>query len=231
MAGVRQRRRDHDAGRHPVRGLGSRLVVVGHRRAAAGAVRLPGRPGLGRGAGRAGLHDRDRPVPQADRQAGPVRRGVRRHLRPAVRARRPGRRRPDPPRAARCTGTLQDELMLFYTGITRSADTILQEQTANIGDAAARSSTSCATSPAEAADGLRAGDIDARRRRAEQELGGQAGAGLRGVEHRSSTRPSTRPLAAGATGAKVTGAGGGGFVLVVCPLRAPGARCGTRSRR
>ncbi len=73
-------RRDHDSCRHPVGGVGSRVVVLGHRGAPAGPVRLPGTPAVGRGARRASLHHRDRPVWQAHREAGPVRRGVRRHL-------------------------------------------------------------------------------------------------------------------------------------------------------
>ena len=54
-----------------------------------------------------------------------------------------------------------------------------------------RSSACSATSPARRSTALRAGDVDALGRRAAQELGGQAGAGLRRVEHRRSTRPST----------------------------------------
>ena len=69
-------------------GLGS--SSVGHRRAAARPVRLPGPAAVRRGARRAGVHDRDRPLRQAHRQAGPVRRGVRRHLRHPLRARATG---------------------------------------------------------------------------------------------------------------------------------------------
>ena len=106
--------------------------------------------------------------------------------------------------------------MLFYTGITRSADAILAEQKANIPDKLAqldllRDLAGCA------ADALRGGDADAVGVSAGQELGGQAAAGLRRLEPRSTTR-STRRCDAGATGAKVTGAGGGGFVLVMCPV-------------
>ena len=62
----------------PSGGLGPRLVVRGHRRPAACAVRVPGTAGVGGGARRAGLHHRDRPLREAHRQAGPVHRGVRR---------------------------------------------------------------------------------------------------------------------------------------------------------
>ena len=80
-----------------------------------------------------GVRDRDRAVRQAHRQAGPVRRGVRRDLRHALRPRRPGR--VDPIRLpADLHRAFQDELMLFYTGITRSADTILKEQSDNVAD-------------------------------------------------------------------------------------------------
>ena len=90
MTGDPGRGRDHHARGHPVRRLRPRLVVRGHRRPAAGAVRLPGPPAHRRGAGRPGLRHRDRPLPQADRQAGPVRRGVRRRLRHPLRPGRPG---------------------------------------------------------------------------------------------------------------------------------------------
>ena len=52
---------------------------------------------------------------------------------------------------------LQDELMLFYTGITRSADTILQEQTANIANRLTQLHQ-LRDLAAEAAQGLRHGD-------------------------------------------------------------------------
>ena len=83
-------RRDHHAGRHPVGGLRPRVLVRGHRRPAARAVRLPGAAGVGGGTRRAGLHDRDRTVRKAHRQAGPVHRRVRRDPRHPLRAGRRG---------------------------------------------------------------------------------------------------------------------------------------------
>ena len=76
---------------------------------------------------------------------------------------------------------IQDELLLFFTGITRSADTILGEQTANIADRLPQ------LEPAPGPRGRgRERSAGGRRQRpwggAEQELGGQAGAGLRRVE-------------------------------------------------
>ena len=55
---------------------------------------------------------------------------------------------------------LQDELLLFFTGITRNANTILGEQTANIGDRLPQLAQ-LRDLAGEAASGLREGDIDA----------------------------------------------------------------------
>ena len=83
-----------------------------------------------------------------------------------------------------------------------------------------------------AVERLRSGDVDAIGPRAAGELGGQAEAGVGGVE-RPDRRAVSRALDAGASGAKLTGAGGGGFLLVICPMerqravrREPGATCG-----
>ena len=50
--------------------------------------------------------------------------------------------------------------MLFFTGITRSADTILGEQTANIGDRLPQLDQ-LRDLAGEAVDGLRGGDVSA----------------------------------------------------------------------
>jgi D-glycero-alpha-D-manno-heptose-7-phosphate kinase len=112
--------------------------------------------------------------------------------------------------------TLQHQIMLFYTGITRSATPILAEQNANI----------TTTQPhlhllrdlaGFAVDRLRGGDVEA------------VGAALReswevkrklasGVTNDRIDDAVSRALGAGAYGAKLTGAGGGGFLLVICPM-------------
>lgn len=118
---------------------------------------------------------------------------------------------------------LQHQILLFYTGNTRSANSILAEQNANIA----------ATQPqlhmlrdlaGFVADRLRGGDIDA------------IGAAVReaweakrklasGVSNERIDRAVSQALDAGASGAKVTGAGGGGFLLVICPVeRQPAVR-------
>jgi D-glycero-alpha-D-manno-heptose-7-phosphate kinase len=111
---------------------------------------------------------------------------------------------------------LQQQMMLFYTGITRSANTILSEQNANV-----RSTLhhlhQLRDLAGEAADRLRKGDVDA------------LGAALRegwdtkrklasGVSNGAIDCAVERALQAGASGAKVTGAGGGGFLLAICPM-------------
>ncbi|HET9138549.1 GHMP kinase [Actinophytocola sp.] len=110
----------------------------------------------------------------------------------------------------------QDELLLFYTGITRKADNILGEQTANIANRIPQLDE-LRDLAGVAADGLRAGDTDA------------VGAALckswqakrtlaTGVSNQQIDDAVQAALDAGATGAKVTGAGGGGFLLVTCPV-------------
>jgi D-glycero-alpha-D-manno-heptose-7-phosphate kinase len=111
---------------------------------------------------------------------------------------------------------LQRQIMLFYTGITRSADSILTEQNANIE--ATRPQLDLLRDLAGfAAERLRRGDVDA------------IGAAVReswevkrklasGVSNGKIDVAVTRALDAGASGAKLTGAGGGGFLLVICPM-------------
>jgi D-glycero-alpha-D-manno-heptose-7-phosphate kinase len=110
---------------------------------------------------------------------------------------------------------LQGELMLFYTGITRVADTILGEQNANVSARLAQLHQ-LRDLASEAAEGLRAGDTRAvgvalgKSWEAKRQLAS-------GVSTAQLDDAVEAALGAGAVGAKVTGAGGGGFVLVSCP--------------
>ncbi len=113
---------------------------------------------------------------------------------------------------------MQNQLLLFFTGITRNANTILGEQTANIADRLPQLGQ-LRDLAGEAAAGLREGDIDAlgvalnKSWQAKRMLAA-------GVSSSQIDEAVEVALSAGATGAKVTGAGGGGFLLVVCPLEA-----------
>jgi D-glycero-alpha-D-manno-heptose-7-phosphate kinase len=112
--------------------------------------------------------------------------------------------------------SFQDQLMLFYTGITRTADTILGEQKANIPDRLAQLQQ-LKDLAGEAAAGVRAGRPDVvglalgKSWEAKRQL-------AQGVSNSALDDAVESAMRAGATGAKVTGAGGGGFVLVVCPV-------------
>ena len=111
--------------------------------------------------------------------------------------------------------SLQDQLMLFFTGTTRSATTILTEQSANVRHAledfhALRDLAGLAVA------GLARGDVSA--------LGEAVRDSWQLKRKLASAISSTSieeavdaALGAGATGAKVTGAGGGGFLLLVSP--------------
>jgi D-glycero-alpha-D-manno-heptose-7-phosphate kinase len=111
---------------------------------------------------------------------------------------------------------MSSELLLFYTGITRSANAILGEQSANTADRLPQLGE-LRDLAGEAAEGLRAGDIEAvgvamnKSWQAKRALAS-------GVSNSQIDEAVEGALAAGATGAKVTGAGGGGFLLVICPL-------------
>ena len=110
---------------------------------------------------------------------------------------------------------LQQQIMLFYTGVTRSADSILVEQRANIESA--RPQLDLLRDLAGfAADRLRNGDVDAigPAMRESWEAKRKLAAGVTNDEVDAAV---SRALDAGASGAKLTGAGGGGFLLVMCP--------------
>jgi D-glycero-alpha-D-manno-heptose-7-phosphate kinase len=111
---------------------------------------------------------------------------------------------------------LQHQIMLFYTGVTRSANSILAEQTANI--AATRVQLDLLRDLAGfAVDRLRNGDVDAIGAAVRE--GWEAKRKLAsGVSNGQIDRAVARALDAGASGAKLTGAGGGGFLLVICPM-------------
>ena len=111
---------------------------------------------------------------------------------------------------------LQQQIMLFYTGITRSADPILAEQNANIE--ATRPQLDLLRDLAGfAVERLRSGDVDAigpamrESWEAKRKLAS-------GVSNDQIDTAVSRALDAGASGAKLTGAGGGGFLLVICPM-------------
>ena len=106
--------------------------------------------------------------------------------------------------------------MLFYTGITRRADSILAEQNANVE--ATRPQLDLLRDLAGfAVERLRSGDVDAigpamrESWEAKRKLAS-------GVSNDQIDGAVTRALDAGASGAKLTGAGGGGFLLVICPM-------------
>jgi D-glycero-alpha-D-manno-heptose-7-phosphate kinase len=122
---------------------------------------------------------------------------------------------------------LQEQVLLFYTGATRDANVILREQRANIGATLPLldrlrelAGTAVAALQAEDVDGVGAAlrtSWDVKRKLAE------------GVSNSDIDLAVARALDAGATGAKVTGAGGGGFLLVICPVECQRAVRGTLS--
>ena len=176
-----------------------------------------GPPGLRGGAGPSGGAPSARALRQADRQAGPVRRGVRRHLRHALRSGRQGDRRPDPPPEPTAHRRFQSQLMLFYTGITRSADTILLRADREHRPSRLEQLHPLRDLAGEAADELACRRPRLRRGGPRQDWEAKRAA-RRGRVQPAARRRRRRGAPAGATGAKVAGAGGGGFVLVSCPL-------------
>ena len=110
---------------------------------------------------------------------------------------------------------LQSQIMLFFTGVTRSADPILREQADNIGTRLAQLD-SLRDLAAATSELLRHGDVEAVGEAIR--LGWETKRQLAsGVSNERIDHMVEEALAAGATGVKVTGAGGGGFLLVICP--------------
>jgi len=118
--------------------------------------------------------------------------------------------------AAERRRALQEQIMLFYTGITRSATPILAEQNANVEDTLPQLSL-LRDLAGFAVEKLVSGDVDAigpairESWEAKRKLAS-------GVSNDRVDDAVGRVLDAGATGAKLTGAGGGGFLLVICPI-------------
>jgi len=111
---------------------------------------------------------------------------------------------------------LQRQIMLFYTGITRSANSILAEQNAKVEDTRPQLDR-LRDLAGFAAERLRSGDVDAigpairESWEAKRKLAS-------GVSNDEIDAAIARALDAGASGVKLTGAGGGGFLLVVSPV-------------
>ena len=111
---------------------------------------------------------------------------------------------------------LQRQVMLFYTGVTRSANPILAEQKAKVEDTLPELHL-LRDLAGFAAERLRSGDVDAigpairESWEAKRKLAS-------GVSNDEIDAAIARALDAGASGVKLTGAGGGGFLLVLCPI-------------
>ncbi|MEK7785850.1 MAG: GHMP kinase, partial [Chloroflexota bacterium] len=110
---------------------------------------------------------------------------------------------------------LNESLLLFFTGVTRRAATILDEQKRNIGDrlSVLREMKQMAYT---ARDELRAGNLDSigellhKSWELKKQLASQISNGMIDDMYQAARR-------AGAIGGKITGAGGGGFLLLYCP--------------
>jgi D-glycero-alpha-D-manno-heptose-7-phosphate kinase len=116
---------------------------------------------------------------------------------------------------ARSLRRLNENLLLFFTGVTRKSDGILTEQKANIKQ---RSSILChmKTIAHQARDELERGNVDAighllhESWQLKKQLASQISNGTLDEMYGAARR-------AGAIGGKISGAGGGGFLLLYCP--------------
>jgi D-glycero-alpha-D-manno-heptose-7-phosphate kinase len=111
-----------------------------------------------------------------------------------------------------------ESLLLFYTGVTRKADHILSEQRSNI-ESRLKTLDTLRAQTGEIYDALTSGTPEGMNR-----VGRVLDAGWRHkrslADKISNSEIDTlyeRALDAGATGGKIAGAGGGGFLLLSCP--------------
>ena len=112
---------------------------------------------------------------------------------------------------------LNDELLLFFTGVTRSSAAILKEQKSNIEDRI-QILTSMKQIAQNAKDELQKGNIDAigdclhESWYLKRQLASRISNGYLDDMYQAARD-------AGAVGGKITGAGGGGFILLFCPYQ------------
>jgi D-glycero-alpha-D-manno-heptose-7-phosphate kinase len=111
---------------------------------------------------------------------------------------------------------LQRQIMLFYTGITRSANVILAEQNANV-TAILPQLDLLRDLAGFAVERLRSGDVDAIGPAVRESWEAKRKLAT-GVSTERIDDAAARALEAGASGVKLTGAGGGGFLLVIAPV-------------
>ena len=110
---------------------------------------------------------------------------------------------------------LEGQLLVFYTGVTRSATTILAEQSRNV-EARLQWFHLLRDLGGSAVEQLRAGDVESVG--TTMRLGWEAKRSLAdGVTNPSIDEAIEQAIEAGATGAKLAGAGGGGFLVVIAP--------------
>jgi D-glycero-alpha-D-manno-heptose-7-phosphate kinase len=112
--------------------------------------------------------------------------------------------------------SLNDNFLLFYTGIQRKADSILKEQKANIADRL-KTLRKLKEMAYTARQELEAANIDALGELLHQSwlLKKQLAGAISNGEIDEMYTVARR---AGAIGGKITGAGGGGFLLLYCPF-------------
>lgn len=113
---------------------------------------------------------------------------------------------------------LDESLVMFYTGITRKASSVLTEQNQNLATDADKYAAMCRIRDGadRLAEELAGGNLDA--------VGLEMNAGwelkktmARGISSPELDEIYTIAMAAGALGGKLLGAGGGGFFLFYCP--------------
>ncbi len=114
-----------------------------------------------------------------------------------------------------CQQILDENLLLFFTGITRQAETVLVEQKANIND---RISTLNAMKELawHAFDELKRGNVDRIGTLLNESWELKKGLASK-ISNEHIDDMYDAAIRAGAIGGKVAGAGGGGFLLLYCP--------------
>lgn len=115
----------------------------------------------------------------------------------------------------RARGALIGRLMMFYTGVTRSASPVLRKFRSKF-ESKDRQMTRLRDLAYEAREALRDGDVDALGPMLHE--GWELKRGISGgVSSAAINRAYSAAFSAGATGGKILGAGGGGFLLLFVP--------------